>query len=44
MYSEIGDDFGYSINDGETKLIKVITSINNIQKDDQSIDKLYMNS
>ena len=34
MYSEIGDDFGYSINDGETKLIKVITSINNIQKDD----------
>ena len=23
--SEIGDNFGYSINDGETKLIKVIS-------------------
>ena len=34
MYSEIGDDFGYAINDGKVKLIKVLTSVNKVQEDD----------
>ena len=31
MYSDIGDDFGYVINDSKAKLTKLLTSINNIQ-------------
>ena len=32
MYSEIGNNFGYVINDGRVTLTKVLTSINEVEE------------
>lgn len=35
MYDDIGDNFGYIVNNGKTKLIKMVSSVTKVMEDDE---------